>query len=127
MPIEDAPLVLTLLTVAALQYFMVSLVPRVDEQDASYRKFGALTALGIGYLVSLVLLLAIVSDGTGDPAATVLAVAVSAFALFGLTLLGQVYDDWVRLFFDPEFNTWVEAAMVLAVLVVLVVIGLVPP
>ena len=115
----ETPIVLSLLSVAALAYFLVSLVPRVDEMEASYQKFGALTTLGIGYLTLLPLLLSIAVDGpTGDIGA-VLSIAVAAFTLFGLTLVYDVFDDWIRLFADPEFNTLVEMSMVLAVLVLL--------
>lgn len=116
-----------LLAVAGLLYLLVTLVPRLDEQEASYRKFVGLTALGIGYLVGILLLLATLSQGTADAGETVLGIVVASVAILGLALLGDVFDDWVRLFADPEFNTLVEASLVVAVLVVLAVVGLLPP
>lgn len=115
----ETPIVLALLTVAALAYFLVALVPRVDEMEASYQKFGALTTLGITYLTLLPLLLSIAADSAASELGTVLSIAVAAYTLFGLTLLYDVFDDWIRLFADPEYNTLVEMSMVLAVLVLL--------
>lgn len=124
----DTSLVLTLLTVAALTYFVADLVPRVDAMARSYRKFVSLTTLGIAYLVLLVLCLTIVAEmGTTDPIGSVLAIAVGAYVLFGLSLLYDVFDDWIRLFADPEYNTWVEVSMVLAVVVLLVALFLIGP
>lgn len=127
MPIETIDTVLALFATAALLFFLVALVPRVDDMADSYRKFVALTGLGIGYLVGLVLLGAVTALGESGPLVTILAVGVGAFAVLGIALLGDVYDDWARLFADPEFHTWTEAALVLAVLVVLALVGLVPP
>lgn len=115
----ETSIVLALLTVAALAYFLVALVPRVDEMEASYQKFGALTTLGITYLTLLPLLLSIAADSAASELGTVLSIAVAAYTLFGLTLLYDVFDDWIRLFADPEYNTLVEMSMVLAVLVLL--------
>ncbi|WP_254767207.1 hypothetical protein [Salinilacihabitans rarus] len=124
----DTSLVLSLLAVAALAYFLASLVPRVDAMERSYRKFVALTTLGISYLVLLAVLLTILGETSGgDPIGAALAIAVAAFALFGLSLLYDVFDDWVRLFADPEYNTWVEASLVFAVLVFLVAVFLLVP
>lgn len=115
----ETPIVLSLLTVAALAYFLVTLVPRVDEMEASYQKFAALTTLGITYLTLLPLLLSISLDAPISEIATVLSIAVAAYTLFGLTLLYDVFDDWIRLFANPEYNTLVEMSMVLGVLVLL--------
>lgn len=127
MALEAIDTVLALLATAALLFFLVALVPRVDEMADSYRKFVALTGLGIGYLVGLVLLGAVVALGESGPLVTILSAGVGALAVLGIALLGDVYDDWARLFADPEFHTWTEAALVLAVLIVLVLVGLVPP
>ena len=128
MEFVDASLSLALLTVAALAYFLSALVPRVDAMERSYRKFVSLTTLGIAYLVLLTVLLTIVVEAPdGEPVGAVLAIAVAGFVLFGLSLLYDVFDDWLRMFADPEYNTWVEASMVLAVLVFLVVLFLLGP
>lgn len=119
----DVPLVLALLTVAAIAYFLASLVPRVDEMERSYRKFVSVTTLGLSYLILLTLLLTIVSESAeGEPVGLILGLATATFLLFGLTLLGDVFDDWIRLFADPEFNTWVELSMVLAVFILLLIV-----
>ncbi|MCU4741885.1 hypothetical protein OB955_20950 [Halobacteria archaeon AArc-m2/3/4] len=124
----DNSVVLTLFVVTVLAYGLASLVPRVDAMERSYRKFVSLTTLGLSYLVLLVLLLTIVVEiPESDPIGSVLAMAVAAFVLFGLSLLYDVFDDWIRMFGDPEYNTWVEASLVLAVLVFLVSIFLVGP
>ena len=125
----DDSLVLSLLAVAALAYFLASLVPRVDAMERSYRKFVSLTTLGISYLVLLALILTIVLTETteGAPISAALAIAVAAFVLFGLSLLYDVADDWLRLFTDPEYNTWVEASLVLAVVVFLAALFLLGP
>lgn len=118
----DLTLVVSLLTVAALAYFLASLVPRVDAMDRGYRKFLSLTTLGISYVILLGLLLTILVESIeGDSVGLVLSLAVGAFVLFSLTFLWDVFDDWLRLFGDPEFNTLVEASMVLAVLIILLV------
>ncbi|MFW6153175.1 MAG: hypothetical protein ACOC42_02325 [Halobacteriota archaeon] len=119
----DDSLVLALLTVAAVAYFLVRLVPRVDVMERSYRKFIALTTLGISYLILLTLLLTIVAESSAnEPVGLILGLSIAAFLLFGLTLLGEVFDDWLRLFADPEFNTWVELSMVLAVFILLLIV-----
>ncbi|WP_255169647.1 hypothetical protein [Natrononativus amylolyticus] len=124
----DTSLVLALLTVATIAYFLTSLVPRVDAMRRSYRKFVSLTTLGIAYLVLLTVLLTIVVEvPQEEPVGAVLAIAVAAFVLFGLSLLYDVFDDWLRMLGDPAYNTWVEASLVLAVLVFLVVIFLLGP
>lgn len=118
----DVDLVLALLTVAALAYFLADLTPRVDSMERSYRKFLALSALGIGELVVLGLLLTVLADSVdAGSIEIILALAVLAFALFTVTLLGDVADDWLRLFADPEYNTWVELSMVVALIVLLFV------
>lgn len=118
----DPATLLALATTAIIAYFLVSLVPRVDAMTRSYRKFAALTTLGLAYLVLLTLYMAIITNLDGDMVeGVVLAMGVAAFLLFGLTLLYDVADDWIRLFADQEFNTLVEASLVLAILVILVV------
>lgn len=118
----DAATMLALISTVLVAYLLIVLVPRVDEMTRSYRKFAALTTLGIAYLVLLTLFMAIITTIDGDMTeAVVFSMAVAAFLLFGLTLLYDVADDWLRMFADPEFNTWVELSMVLAVLLVLVI------
>ncbi|WP_290815036.1 hypothetical protein [Halovivax sp.] len=124
----DSAVLLSLLTVAALAYFIANLVPRVDAMERSYRKFLSLTTLGIAYLLLLPLLAFVLNDmggvyGVGQ----VLAIAVAAHVLFGLTLLYDVFDDWLRLFADPEYNTWVEASLVVAVVLLLAAMFLLAP
>ena len=87
--VAESPFALLLLTVVAIAYALLSSVPRVDQKPDGYRKFVALSTLGIAYL------------------------------LFGVTLLYDVFDDWLRLFVDPDYNTLVEASLVVALLVVL--------
>lgn len=112
----------TLLAVAAVAYFLADLVPRVDAMERSYRKFLALSALGIATLVLLGLLLTVLAEsGDVGPVEIILALAVTTFVLFTVTLLGDVADDWLRLFADPEYNTWVEVSMVVALVVLLFV------
>lgn len=124
----DSSVTLTLLVVTVLAYALAALVPRVDAMERSYRKFVSLTTLGLSYLVLLVLLLTVVVEvPASDPIGSVLAMAVAAFVLFGLSLLYDVFDDWIRLFGDPEYNTWVEASLVLAVVVFLFAIFLIGP
>ncbi|WP_254861862.1 hypothetical protein [Halovivax gelatinilyticus] len=127
--IETEPsLVLSLLTIAAVAYFVADLVPRVDALDRSYRKFLALTTLGVTYLLLLPVMLTILTEvDAGEPIGQVLAIAVAAHVLFGLTLLYDVFDDWIRMFADPEYKTWVEASLVLAVVVLLAVLFLLSP
>lgn len=118
----DVELALAYLAVAALAYFLADLVPRVDALERSYRKFLALTGLGIAELVVLGLLLTVLAEsGDAGSVELVVAVAVTAFVLFTVTLLGDVADDWLRLFADPEYNTWVELSMIVALIVVLFV------
>ncbi|MFP4591222.1 MAG: hypothetical protein ACLFMX_03790 [Halobacteriales archaeon] len=113
---------LTLLAVAALAYFLADLVPRVDEMTRSYRKFLALSALGTAEVVLLGLLLTILAASTdAGSIEIILALAVTTFVLFTVTLLGDIADDWLRLFADPEYNTWVEVSMVVALVVLLFV------
>lgn len=124
----DIALVLSLLTVAAIAYFMLNFIPLIDDMGRSYRKFVALTTLGIGYLILLTLLLTIIAESTeGQPVTLILGLAVAAYLLLGLTLLGDVFDDWIRLFADPEFNTWVELSMILAVIILLFIVFLLSP
>ncbi len=124
----DVASVLSLLTVTVLAAGLTTLVPRVDAMTRSYRKFLALTTLGLSYLVLFPLLLSIVVEIPGeDPIGAVLAIAVGSFVLFGLSLLYDVFDDWIRLFGDAEYNTWVEASLALAVVVFLFVIFLLGP
>ncbi len=124
----DSGLVLSLITVAALAYFMASQMPRVDRMERSYRKFLALTTLGISYIILWTLLLTILAEsGTDSSVALALGIAVAAYVLFTLTLLWDVADDWLRLFADPEYNTWVEVSMVLAVGVLLYLVFLLSP
>lgn len=118
----DAATILALVSTAVVAYFLVSLVPRVDAMTRSYRKFTALTTLGLTYLVLLALFMSIVTELDGDMVVgVVLALGVAGFLLFGLTLLYDVADDWIRLLADPEFETWVEASLVLALLLLLVI------
>jgi len=123
MAVADSPFALLLLTVAVLVYGIISLVPRVDNRiPDGYRKFVALTTLGISYLVVLAFLVFSIETVTNvEQMEQVLWLAVLAFSLFGLTLLYEVFDDWLRLFADPEYNTWVEASLVVAAVVLLVV------
>lgn len=119
---SDAATILALLATVVVAFCLVALVPRVDGMTRSYRKFAALTTLGITYLVLLGLFMSILVGLEGEPAeVAVLAIGAAGFLLFGLTLLYDVADDWLRLFADPEFNTWVEGSLVLAVLVILVI------
>jgi len=127
MPLETDGTVLALLATAALLFFVVALIPRVDEMRDSYRKFAALSGLGIAYLVGLVLLGAVLAEGSSGAVETILAVGVGSFAVLGLALLGDVLDDWARLWAEPEFHTLTQAALVVAVVVVLALVGLVPP
>lgn len=127
MAIEAIDTVLALLANAAVLFFLVALVPRVDDMEDSYRKFVALSGLGIGYLVGLLLLGAVISEGTTGPVATIMAVGVGSLAVLGLALLGDVLDDWGRLWAEPQFHTLTQAALVLAVLIALALVGLVPP
>lgn len=125
---SETPFTLILLTVALLAYFVVSLVPRVDRMEDGYRKFVALTTLGIAYLVVISLLLFVVEDlAEAGSVETTLSIAVFAFLLLGLTFLYDVFDDWLRLFVDPEFHTWVQLSMALAVVVLLVVFFVLAP
>lgn len=125
---SEFPFTLLLLTVTVLAYAMVSFVPRVDEKPDGYRKFVALTTLGIAYLVLLSLLLFIADEFSAvEPVERVLWIAVFAYLLFGLTMLYDVADDWLRLFADPEYNTFVEASLVVAVVVLLVIFFLLVP
>ncbi|WP_436934182.1 hypothetical protein [Halovenus marina] len=119
---------MVLITVVLIAYFLVSLVPRTDRMVDGYRKFVALTTLGISYLVIISLLLFVV-EGLAETGSveTTLSIAVFAFLLFGLTFLYDVFDDWLRLFADAEFHTWVQLSMVLAVVVLLVVFFLLAP
>ncbi len=118
----DVELALAYLAVAALAYFLADLVPRVDALERSYRKFLALSGLGIAELVVLGLLLTVLAEsGDAGSVELVIAVAVTAFVLFTVTLLGDVADDWLRLFADPEYNTWVELSMIVALIVLLFV------
>ncbi len=124
----DSSLVLALLTIAAVAYFVADLVPRVDALERSYRKFLALTTLGITYLLLVPVMLTILTGvGTDQPVGQVLAIAVAAHVLFGLTLLYDVFDDWLRIFSDPEYKTWVEVSLVIAVVVLLVVLFTLSP
>ncbi|MFP9191773.1 hypothetical protein [Natronosalvus vescus] len=128
MAIADTSLLLALLTVTALAYGLAALVPRVDAMERSYRKFVSLTTLGLSYLILLVAVLTILTETPeSEPVGAILSIAVVAFALFGLSLLYDVADDWLRLFGDPEYNTWVEASLALAVLVFLLAIFIVAP
>ncbi|MFP8955964.1 hypothetical protein ACLI4Y_04490 [Natrialbaceae archaeon A-CW3] len=128
MAIADTALLLALLTVSALAYGLATLVPRVDAMERSYRKFVSLTTLGLSYLILLVAVLTILTETPeSEPVGAILAIAVVAFVLFGLSLLYDVADDWLRLFGDPEYNTWVEASLALAVLVFLVAVFIVAP
>lgn len=127
MALDTTGTVLALLSNAALLFFLVVLVPRVDDMADSYRKFVALSSLGIGYLVGLVLLGAVLAEGTGSPVEIILAVGVGSLAVMGIALLGDVLDDWARLWAEPRFHTLTQAALVLAVLIVLALVGIVPP
>lgn len=124
----ETPFVLQLLTLLALGYGILSYVPRVDEQPDGLRKFFALTTMGISYLVLLVILLAL-GDGLSDqePVEALMWLALAGYFLFGLTLLYDVFDDWLRLFGDPDYNTLVEASLVLALIVLLVAFLLLVP
>ena len=117
----DSSLVLVLLAVIALAYGFTALVPRVDALDRSYRKFTALTAIGVGMVVVLAFLPVLAGDLVQTTAETVLALATFAFVVLAATFLVDVADDWLRLFGDPDYNTLVEASIVVAVLAVLVV------
>ncbi len=124
----DITLVLSLLTVAFIGYTLISSVPRVDTMERSYRKFIALTTLGISYLILWTLLLTIIAESTeGEPVTLIMGLAVAAYLLLGLALLGDIFDDWLRLFADPEFNTLVELSMILAVIILLFIIFLLSP
>lgn len=124
----DQSLILSLLTIAAIAYFVADLVPRVDALERSHRKFFALTALGITYLLLLPVMMTILTEGTGsDPVGGVLAIAVAAHVLFGLTLLYDVFDDWLRIFADPEYRTWVQASIVVAIVVFLAALFIISP
>lgn len=119
---SESATLLALVAIAIIAYFLVTLVPRVDAMSRSYRKFAALTTLGISYLVLLLLFMTVLVTIDGEfTTAVVLAIGVAGFLLFGLTLLYDVADDWLRLFADPEYNTWVEASMVLGVVLILVI------
>lgn len=118
----DAATILALVSTALIGYFLIALVPRVDDMIASYRKFAALTALGISYLVVGGLFMSILINLESDmTVGVVLALGVAGFLLFGVTLLYDVADDWLRLFADPEYNTWVEASLVLGLVVILAI------
>lgn len=118
----DASMILALASTALLAYFLISLVPRVDKMNHSYRKFSALTALGISYLVLGGLFMAILMELEGTMVVgVILALGVAGFLLFGVTLLYDVADDWLRLFADPEYNTWVEISMVIGLVVILAI------
>ena len=124
----DPAYAVSLLTIAAVAYFLADLVPRVDALHRSYRKFVSLTTLGISYLILLVAYLTVLTEtGGGDAIGLVLGIAVGAYVLFGLSLLYDVFDDWLRLFGDPEYNTWVEASLVLAVLVFIAALFVISP
>ena len=126
--VAESPFALLLLTVVAVAYALLSAVPRVDRKPDGYRKFVALSTLGIAYLV-LIAMLAFVGDNLPDvePVEQVLWLAVFAYLLFGVALLYDVFDDWLRLFVDPDYNTLVEASLVVAVLVVLAVFFVLVP
>ncbi len=118
----DTATILALMSVAIIAYFIVTSVPRVDAMSRSYRKFTALTTLGITYIILIGLFMAILISIDGQMIeAIILALGVATFLLFGLSLLYDVADDWLRLFADPEFNTLVEISLVLAVVVFLVI------
>lgn len=124
----DQSLVLSLLTIAAVAYFVADLVPRVDALKRSHRKFFALTALGITYLLLLPAMMTILtSEAASDPVGGVIAIAVAAHVLFGLTLLYDVFDDWLRIFGDPEYRTWVQASIVAAVILFLAALFIISP
>lgn len=115
--------VLSILTIVLLAYVHVALVPRVNEMVGGYRQFLALSALGIGYLVIMTATLTVLSSlhGVGS-IESVLALATAAYLILGATILADVADDWLRLFADPDYNTWVELSMVVAVIVLLVIV-----
>lgn len=118
----DTDTLLALIAVIITAYGLVNLVPRVDAMSQSYRKFVALTTLGITYLVLLGMYMSILINLDGEMViGVVFAIGVGGFLLFGLSLLYDVADDWLRLFADPEFNTWVEVSMVLAIILILVI------
>lgn len=124
----DQSLVLSLLTIAAIAYFVADLVPRVDALERSHRKFLALTTLGLTYLLLLPVMMTILTEGAGaDPVGGVLAIAVATHVLFGLTLLYDVFDDWVRIVGDPEFQTWVQASIVAALVLFLAALFILSP
>lgn len=124
----DQSFVLSLLTIAAIAYFVADLVPRVDALERSHRKFLALTTLGLTYLLLLPVTMTILTDGAGaDPVGGVLAIAVATHVLFGLTLLYDVFDDWVRIVADPEFQTWVQASIVAALVLFLAALFMLSP
>lgn len=119
----DVQFVLALLTIVVFTAVLMAAVPRVDEMATGYRQFVALTALGIGYLVVAAALLTVLSgSGPMGPVETVLGLAAAAIVVIGVTVLVDVFDDWLRLFADPTYNTWVELAMVAGVVVLLLVI-----
>jgi hypothetical protein len=128
MVVTESSFGVLLLTVVVLAYVVISAVPRVDEKSDGYQKFYALSTLGVAYLVLLTMLL-FLGDQLADvePVEQVLWLAALSYLLFGLTMLYDVFDDWLRLFADPEYNTLVEAAMVAALVVVLVVYLLLVP
>jgi hypothetical protein len=128
MVVTESSFGVLLLTVVVLAYVVISAVPRVDEKSDGYQKFYALSTLGVAYLVLLTMLL-FLGDQLADvePVEQVLWLAALSYLLFGLTMLYDVFDDWLRLFADPEYNTLVEAAMIAALVVVLVVYLLLVP
>ncbi|PSP27724.1 hypothetical protein BRC65_04220 [Halobacteriales archaeon QH_2_65_14] len=128
MVVTESSFGVLLLTVVVLAYVVISAVPRVDEKSDGYQKFYALSTLGVAYLVLLMMLL-FLGDQLADvePVEQVLWLAALSYLLFGLTMLYDVFDDWLRLFADPEYNTLVEAAMVAALVVALVVYLLLVP
>lgn len=118
----DSATILALASTALIAFFLIVLVPKVDEMSRSYRKFVALTTLGLSYLVLGGLFMSILVELNGEMVVgVVLALGVAGFLLFGVSLLYDVADDWLRLFADPEYNTWVEASLALAVVIVLVI------
>lgn len=118
----DSATILALASTALIAYVLIALVPNVDEMTRSYRKFVALTSLGMAYLVLGGLFMSILIELSGEMVVgVVLALAVAGVLLLGLTLLYDVADDWLRLFADPEYNTWVEASLALAVVIVIAI------
>lgn len=123
----NSSLLLALALVALLVYFLGTFVPRVERMVPGYRSFAAITTLGFTYLVTLSTVVVIVLGPQTGTIGTALSIAVVGFAVFGLTLLADLTDEWIALFTDPEYSTWAQLAIVVCVLLALGAVAAINP